>query len=331
MIMSFFDESYIKRVNYDKSGFGYYLLDLNGETKAISSEDYKKGEVKIINDDYLSTRVNTYYSGNIFRKSRYISSLRSLHSTYEKIPYWKNKLGKPIEKIMLIRYPKAFQADKKERLQRGLQILNNLGLASFRKNHELENGFDNDTLLTKETKKTIIEIKEVAKELKKEEEATFVVQSIIHKYSSVVSDNDLQEGINLSLNPGCDVSVQSLYVELYTYYLKLLELQKRKIEKESKNKEIKKIDETFNGEDIVKETVKTITSMAEYLGTSASVKVELDELVEKVYKNKSSSSDLTRLFDYFNKIKKEYEKAVVVNYNKQEFSELTEVNQKGSK
>lgn len=325
-LMAFLDEDhYLKIEIFRKNELGWHCLKFDGTT--VINRNIRGWKDYTNNDPEVTSVISPWIDTNEVIKQ--IKEKFYVDKDYYPALFQKRRHEKYIRTQQ-----EAKEKYKQETIQQGRKLLQALNLETYRngENHLIEE--DDDTLITKETKKTIIDIKSVAKELNKEDEATFIIQSLIHKYSSEVKRVQEAKKSPLSINPNYDVSVQSLFVEIYGYYLKLLEEKKTKDSDELKYKEIVHLDKSFNGEDVVKKTVTSLKNMAIYLGIYDVVNPKIVELEENIYNSNNSLASMSNLFNFYNLIKKQYDQAKQIEYDNKEFAELNATNetkQAGSK
>lgn len=180
-----------------------------------------------------------------------------------------------------------------------------------------------ESKLTIATNETIMDIKSLASLLNRKEEAEMIIQETVDRYKNITKESYIEEGIKLGLIPiSYDLSLQALFVELYTYYLKLLDMQIKKNEQESKIETIAKFNQSNEKEDLVGKTIDETLVMAKHIGKYDEANGVINKIKERLATEFNRQNVLMDLFKYYSGIKTTYDKYMTNQSDLQKFENL---------
>ncbi len=172
-----------------------------------------------------------------------------------------------------------------------------------------------------EIQKTKNQIYQIAKELGKKEEADFIINSIVNRHIERIKLN-IQNGTILSLGCGKFTSFQMILIDMHYYYLKLFEVYKKLKEKESEIEEIAEISQLKLGELVIDTTIIELLDYAEKLNKKEEALIEVQKYRTLSLSTDDNITSMQRLFNYYTKLKVEFENN---QDQKQLIKDLTEI------
>lgn len=309
----------LKIIGSENKAYGYLYLDAEGKTHHVFR---------------LKERITNFYDnieGHLFRHvNKYFDAPEDY--LFDEYAYEGYKRGKYTYHRSEDFHDKMVKRDYPIKIARGIEAMRKMNLLVYQEYMANKNLDDlgkekTKSLLEKETEKLIEDIGVVADYLGKTEVANFVVESLLNKYKTMSNESEKTGDIELRVIPtDYALVLQTLFLELRKFYLKLEQEQKEKLELQANKNPIDNLDTKYNGEDIVNNSIEEILTMSEEIGIRDEAKFKTDFLKKEI-KNKPTAESMMKLFDYLQEVKSEYDLLLKKEEREKGFDGLSELNE----
>lgn len=149
------------------------------------------------------------------------------------------------------------------------------------------------------------EIETIAEKIGKQEEAKFMIASILEKQLALFEKKVIVVG-NLTLHGG-EAVLKATLIEMQAYFYMIRDAEKAYIAKqEIKEKQEQFIKKTGTSNEIIISTIEKLKEMALYLNKEEEAQEEINKYNASINILGGSNTSLLRLFDYYSKLETMY-------------------------